>query len=199
MSTDHIEDHPDGERRPQLLALPSGEISAGGHDSPPAPPVYADVTAPGERKPVIPAHWRTWAAPREHVRLAAARHAHAAAYHGVRPPAYLVLTACGRWWAWCSPWPRRALCDVLQRGAWRPAWSICCTSKPCPSRRLTNRGVASRTVHWHARKICDGQRVRRSWGHCAGGGINLAAGDNRTGRCAPLTFVEHVMRQGGRR
>jgi S-DNA-T family DNA segregation ATPase FtsK/SpoIIIE len=30
------------------------------------------------------------------VRLAAARHGHAAAYHGVRVPAYLVLTA---WWA----------------------------------------------------------------------------------------------------
>jgi hypothetical protein len=45
MSTDHIEDHPDGERRPQLRDLPGGEISNRGQDSPPA--VYADVTAPG--------------------------------------------------------------------------------------------------------------------------------------------------------
>jgi DNA segregation ATPase FtsK/SpoIIIE, S-DNA-T family len=35
-------------------------------------------------------------AAREHVKLAAARHAHAAAYHSVRAPAYVVLTA---WWA----------------------------------------------------------------------------------------------------
>ncbi len=49
-----------------------------------------------QRKPVIPAHWLTWDAAREHVRLAAARHGHAAAYHGVRAPAYLVLTT---WWA----------------------------------------------------------------------------------------------------
>ena len=62
MSTAHIEGHRDGERRPQLHALPGGKISAGGQDSPPAPPVYADVTAPGERRPVIPLHcaggWR---------------------------------------------------------------------------------------------------------------------------------------------
>jgi hypothetical protein len=83
---------PPGRRAPPAAARPGGEIFAEGQDSPPAPPVYADVTAPGERKPVIPAHWRTWAAAREHVRLAAARHRHAAAYHGVRAPC-----------TWCSP------------------------------------------------------------------------------------------------
>lgn len=60
-------------------------------------PAYADLSdGRAQRKPVIPAHWRTWAAAREHVKLAAARHGHAAAYHGVRAPGYLVLTA---WWA----------------------------------------------------------------------------------------------------
>jgi hypothetical protein len=34
MSTDPIEDHPDGEGRPQLRALPGGEIFAEGQDSP---------------------------------------------------------------------------------------------------------------------------------------------------------------------
>ena len=29
MSTDHIEDHPDGERRPQLRALPGGNLQRG--------------------------------------------------------------------------------------------------------------------------------------------------------------------------
>jgi hypothetical protein len=60
-------------------------------------PAYTDLSDGREqRKPVIPAHWRTWAAAREHVRLAAARHGHAAAYHGIRAPMYVVLTA---WWA----------------------------------------------------------------------------------------------------
>ena len=60
-------------------------------------PAYVDLTeGKPQRKPVIPEHWRTWERAREHVRLAAARHGHAAAYHGVRSPAYLALTV---WWA----------------------------------------------------------------------------------------------------
>jgi DNA segregation ATPase FtsK/SpoIIIE, S-DNA-T family len=60
-------------------------------------PAYADLSeGRAQRKPVIPAHWRTREAARQHVLLAAARHGHAAAFHGVRVPAYLVLTA---WWA----------------------------------------------------------------------------------------------------
>jgi DNA segregation ATPase FtsK/SpoIIIE, S-DNA-T family len=60
-------------------------------------PSYADLTdGRAQRRPIIPGHWRTWRAAREHVRLAAARHAHAAAYHGIRAPGYVVLTA---WWA----------------------------------------------------------------------------------------------------
>jgi DNA segregation ATPase FtsK/SpoIIIE, S-DNA-T family len=60
-------------------------------------PAYTDLTdGRPARKAVIPAHWRTWAAAREHVKLAAARHGHAAAYHGVRAPMYVALTL---WWA----------------------------------------------------------------------------------------------------
>ena len=62
-----------------------------------AGPAYTDLSDGREqRKAVIPAHWRTWAAAREHVRLAAARYGHAAAYHGVRAPMYVALTL---WWA----------------------------------------------------------------------------------------------------
>jgi DNA segregation ATPase FtsK/SpoIIIE, S-DNA-T family len=62
-----------------------------------AGPAYTDMSDGREqRKAIVPAHWRTWAAAREHVRLAAARHGHAAAYHGVRAPAYVALTC---WWA----------------------------------------------------------------------------------------------------
>jgi len=60
-------------------------------------PAYADVSdGQAQRKPVIPAHWRTRDAARQHVALAAARHGHAAAYHGVRAPRYLLLAV---WWA----------------------------------------------------------------------------------------------------
>jgi DNA segregation ATPase FtsK/SpoIIIE, S-DNA-T family len=60
-------------------------------------PAYIDLSdGRPARKPVIPQHWRTWAAAREHVNLAAARHGHAAAYHGIRAPMYVVLTC---WWA----------------------------------------------------------------------------------------------------
>jgi DNA segregation ATPase FtsK/SpoIIIE, S-DNA-T family len=60
-------------------------------------PAYTDLSdGRPARKAVIPAHWRTWAAAREHVQLAAARHGHAAAYHGVRVPMYVALTL---WWA----------------------------------------------------------------------------------------------------
>jgi DNA segregation ATPase FtsK/SpoIIIE, S-DNA-T family len=60
-------------------------------------PAYTDLSdGRPQRKPIVPGHWRSWAAAREHVKLAAARHGHAAAYHGIRAPGYLVLTA---WWA----------------------------------------------------------------------------------------------------
>lgn len=42
----------------------------------------------GERKPIIPDHWRTREARRQHIRMHAARHGHRAAYHGVRAPSY---------------------------------------------------------------------------------------------------------------
>src|SRR5262249_13924613 len=57
-------------------------------------PAYADLSDGREqRKPIIPAHWRPRAAPRRHLSLAAARHGHAAAYHGVRAPRYLLVGA----------------------------------------------------------------------------------------------------------
>jgi S-DNA-T family DNA segregation ATPase FtsK/SpoIIIE len=54
-------------------------------------PSYVDLTGGGpQRRPIIPEHWRTWDNARRHVALAAARHGHRAAYHGVRSPAYFV-------------------------------------------------------------------------------------------------------------
>jgi S-DNA-T family DNA segregation ATPase FtsK/SpoIIIE len=93
MSTDHIEGHPDAEVVPLRAKDAGTETRVTQSDD----AAYADLSdGRAQRKPIIPAHWRTWEAAREHVKLAAARHGHAAAYHGVRAPAYLVLTA---WWA----------------------------------------------------------------------------------------------------
>jgi S-DNA-T family DNA segregation ATPase FtsK/SpoIIIE len=93
MSTDPIDDHPGAEVVP-LRARDAGTetrtVEATG-------PAYTDLSdGRAQRKPIIPAHWRTWEAAREHLKLAAARYGHAAAYHGVRAPAYVVLTT---WWA----------------------------------------------------------------------------------------------------
>jgi DNA segregation ATPase FtsK/SpoIIIE, S-DNA-T family len=93
MSTDHIDGHPDAEVVP-LRATDAGTETRTAESPGPA---YTDLSdGRPQRKPIIPAHWRTWERAREHVKLAAARRGHAAAYHGVRAPGYLVLTA---WWA----------------------------------------------------------------------------------------------------
>jgi S-DNA-T family DNA segregation ATPase FtsK/SpoIIIE len=93
MSTDHTEDHPDG-KAVQLRATDAGTEVRTAEATGPA---YTDLTdGRAQRKPVIPAHWRTWAAAREHVKLAAGVAAHHGAFHGVRVPMYGVLTV---WWA----------------------------------------------------------------------------------------------------
>jgi len=54
-----------------------------------AAPAYVDLTrGDAQRKAIIPEHWQTWENAKRHVSLAAARHGHRAAYHGVRSPAY---------------------------------------------------------------------------------------------------------------
>ena len=57
----------------------------------PAGPAYVDLTSgEAQRRPLIPEHWRTWENAKRHVSLAAARHGHRAAYHGLRSPLYAV-------------------------------------------------------------------------------------------------------------
>ncbi len=93
MSTDHINDHPGAE----VVPLRATDVGTETRTAESPGPAYTDLSdGRPARKAIIPAHWRTWEAVREHVKLAAARHGHAAAYHGVRLPGYLFLTA---WWA----------------------------------------------------------------------------------------------------
>jgi hypothetical protein len=70
MSTDPIDDHPDAEVVP-LRATDAGTEARTAESTGPA---YTDLSdGRTQRKPVIPAHWKTWEAACEHVKLAAAR------------------------------------------------------------------------------------------------------------------------------
>jgi len=93
MSTDHI----DGEHNAEVLPLRATDAGTETKVAEATGPAYTDLSdGRAARKPIVPAHWRTREAAREHVKLAAARHGHAAAYHGVRVPWYLFMTS---WWA----------------------------------------------------------------------------------------------------
>jgi S-DNA-T family DNA segregation ATPase FtsK/SpoIIIE len=93
MSTDQTE----GQRNAEVVPLRATDAGTETRTAEATGPAYTDLSdGRPARKPVIPAHWRTREAAREHVKLAAARYGHAAAYHGVRLPAYVTLTT---WWA----------------------------------------------------------------------------------------------------
>ena len=93
MSTDHI----DGEHNADILPLRAKDAGAETKVAEATGPAYTDLSdGQAQRKAIIPAHWRTREAASAHVQLAAARHGHAAAYHGVRLPWYLFMTS---WWA----------------------------------------------------------------------------------------------------
>jgi S-DNA-T family DNA segregation ATPase FtsK/SpoIIIE len=93
MSTDHI----DGEHNAEVVPLRAKDAGTDTRVTEAPGPAYTDLSdGRAQRKAIIPAHWRTWAAAREHVKLASGAAAYHAAWHGVRVPMYLVLTA---WWA----------------------------------------------------------------------------------------------------
>ena len=77
--------------RPSCLPSPSTRVTRSSSETRPrtGTPVYVDVTTPaGDRLPVIPPHLRTAAGVRAAARYHAGRHAHRAAYHGLRSPRY---------------------------------------------------------------------------------------------------------------
>ncbi len=78
----------------EVAALPAADAGTEAHLAEAAGPAYVTLgDGEAQRRPVIPHHWRTGDAARRHLQLMAARHGHAAAYHGVRVPRYLGLTA----------------------------------------------------------------------------------------------------------
>jgi DNA segregation ATPase FtsK/SpoIIIE, S-DNA-T family len=102
------------EPRGQVVPLRAVDAQTEVHldESQPPAPAYVDLTSgEGQKRPVIPEHWRTWDNAKRHIALAAARYRHLAAYHAVRSPSYFakslafavlgLITTIGRlidWW-----------------------------------------------------------------------------------------------------
>ena len=83
----------DTDHRPQLQAVDAGTEVQLDEGRVPGP-AYVDITSgDAQRKRIIPEHWATREAAKRHLQLAAARHGHRAAYHGVRSPGYAALAA----------------------------------------------------------------------------------------------------------
>ena len=92
MSTEPLDGHRDGRVVPLRAVEAQTEVRL---DEDQAPgPSYVDLTGgEAKRRPIIPAHWRTWQDAKRHLWLMAARHGHRAAYHSVRSPAYFAKAA----------------------------------------------------------------------------------------------------------
>jgi len=114
----------------------------------------------GQRKAIIPAHWRTWENAKRHMGLMAARHGHAAAYHAVRSPRYLALTAL-----WSSVGTFRTAGRLI---AW---WHVPGMSL------LESQAAADGQVHEHLRLHRAGKETRKARGMilAAGAVVVLAA------------------------
>ncbi len=125
MSTDQAARSPDGQA--VLPAVP-GDVGAAPATG---PAVYQDVTAPGQRKPILP-HWLTSRDAAKHrIRRVTGAAAHTSAYHAVRSPVYLAHAAFWapigavklalRWLSWwLFPVPVEVYADAVADGhrAW---------------------------------------------------------------------------------
>ena len=89
MTTHPTEDDQDAE----VIPLHADDAGTEAHLAEATGPAYVTLgDGEAQRKPIIPGHWRTREAAKRHLQLLAARHGHAAAYHGVRLPMYAALT-----------------------------------------------------------------------------------------------------------
>ena len=111
-------------------------------------PAYADLSdGRAHRKPVIPPYLRGAENIRRHLGLLAARHGHAAAYHGVRLPAYLALTVI---WA---------VAGIFRTGGRLIAWWH------VPDLHLLeSQAAASGLIHEHLRLHKAGKETRKARG-----------------------------------
>jgi DNA segregation ATPase FtsK/SpoIIIE, S-DNA-T family len=138
MSTEPVGGQPGAEIVP-LRAVPAGEIEAG----PSGPASYADVTAPGERKPILPPWLRGRDAMRHHATRAGGYAWHAARYHGLRSPLY-----AGQALFW-------ALVGVARLGAMWVRWWL--FSVPL---EVWQDAIADGHRHWHKTKAVHAQTAK---------------------------------------
>ena len=116
-------------------------------DKPPGPS-YVDLTSgEGQRRPLVPEHWRTWENARRHVSLAAARHGHRAAYHSLRSPAYFFKALGFAIWG--------VIVTLKRLVAW---WHIPGTGQ------LERKLAADGLVHDHLRLHKEGKETRKARG-----------------------------------
>jgi S-DNA-T family DNA segregation ATPase FtsK/SpoIIIE len=141
---------PDGPQARTVVPL----RAAGAHtevrlDEDQAPrPAYVDLTGgEAQRRPLIPEHWRTWDNAKRHVSLAAARHGHRAAYHGLRSPSYFVKALGFAVWG--------VIITIKRLITW---WHIPGTTK------LEWEAAASGLLTEHLRLNKQGREVRRARG-----------------------------------
>jgi DNA segregation ATPase FtsK/SpoIIIE, S-DNA-T family len=134
MSTDQTTGQPDAGVVPlRAVPAPAGDVDGAAAGT----AVYADVTAPGERKPILPRWLTSRDAARHHTRRVTGAAAHTAAYHGVRSPVYLAHAAFWalpgvvkltlmwvRWWLF--PVPLEVYADAVADGhrAWHRAAAV---------------------------------------------------------------------------
>jgi S-DNA-T family DNA segregation ATPase FtsK/SpoIIIE len=136
--------------RPQLHAVPAQEITGPA----PQPPVYADITAPGELRPVLPYWLRGREEFRHAARRQAGRHWHRAKYHGLRLPWYVLVTAfwgvAGLGWLgwrwlrwWLFPLPPHLHAEAAQESwrAWKSLHAV--HQKTAKTRALISAAVAA--------------------------------------------------------
>jgi S-DNA-T family DNA segregation ATPase FtsK/SpoIIIE len=126
----------DGQQNvPALRAVPTDPAELAEGEA--APAAYADVTAPGERKPILPPWLASADAAKHHGRRAGGYAWHAARYHGLRSPLYLALTvfwaAAGvlalvvQWVRWVLfPVPLEVYTDAIADGhrAWHRTHAV---------------------------------------------------------------------------
>jgi S-DNA-T family DNA segregation ATPase FtsK/SpoIIIE len=99
--------------------------------------VYADVTAPGERKPLLPAWLASRDALKHHARRASGYAWHSARFHGLRSPVYLAsalfwapIGAAKLVWRWLRWWlfpvPLEVYADAIADGhrAWHRTHAV---------------------------------------------------------------------------
>jgi S-DNA-T family DNA segregation ATPase FtsK/SpoIIIE len=131
MSADQSRDQPGAEVVP-LRAVPADVTEPAT-----AAPTYADVTAPGERRPILPVWLQSVDAAKNRAKVAGGWAWHAGRFHGIRLPVYLpVVAGCAvlgigrlvfrwlRWWLF--PVPLEVFRDSVEDGhrAWHRSHQV---------------------------------------------------------------------------